>query len=214
MITLYGVPGWGSAIGEVMLTLADMPYHFVDVDGFDQPGPQHDVLLQINPLCQVPTLKLDDGRIMTETAAIALMILDKRPELAPAIRSPQRLLFQRLLIWLVANVYPTFTYADYPERFAPGAPEELRTRCIAYRKTLYQWLDGQLVGPYAVGEQLTLLDAYLVVMRSWGPRTEWFKANTPSITAIADRVALLPQLQKVLEENKIISAQNANPDVA
>jgi glutathione S-transferase len=32
--------------------------------------------MQINPLCQVPTLRLADGSVMTETAAMALMILD------------------------------------------------------------------------------------------------------------------------------------------
>ena len=52
MIKLYGVPGWGSAISEVMLTLADIPYQFVNVDGFDQPGPQRELLLKLNPLCQ------------------------------------------------------------------------------------------------------------------------------------------------------------------
>ncbi|STR71238.1 GST-like protein yncG [Raoultella ornithinolytica] len=117
MITVYGVPGWGSAIGELMLTLANIPYHFVNVAGFDQPGPQRDSLMQINPLCQVPTLRLADGSVMTETAAMALMILDSRPDLAPAPGTAQRHQFQRLLIWLVANVYPTFTYADYPQRW-------------------------------------------------------------------------------------------------
>lgn len=68
MIKLYGVPGWGSAISEVMLTLADIPYHFVNVDGFDQPGPQRELLLKLNPLCQVPTLELENGAIVTETA--------------------------------------------------------------------------------------------------------------------------------------------------
>ncbi len=38
MMTVYGVPGWGSAISELMLTLANIPYHFVNVAGFDQPG--------------------------------------------------------------------------------------------------------------------------------------------------------------------------------
>lgn len=28
MIKVYGVPGWGSAISEVMLTLAEIPYSF------------------------------------------------------------------------------------------------------------------------------------------------------------------------------------------
>ncbi len=79
MITVYGVPGWGSTISELMLSLADIPYEVVDVEGFDQPGPARERLRQINPLCQVPTLQLADGSIMTETAAIALMILDQRP---------------------------------------------------------------------------------------------------------------------------------------
>ena len=205
MITLYGVPGWGSAISEVMLTMAEIPYHFVNVDGFDTDGPQRDALMQINPLCQVPTLKLEDGSIMTESAAVALMILDKRPDLAPAINSPQRHQFQRLLIWLVANVYPTFTYADYPERFAPDAPEQLQNSCLAYRKTLYQWLDKQLVGPYALGDTVTLLDAYIVVMRTWGPRAAWFKEHTPKLSSVADRVTELPQLHRVLLSNEVIT---------
>jgi GST-like protein len=38
MMKLYGVPGWGSAISEVMLTLADIPYQFVNVDGLMHPA--------------------------------------------------------------------------------------------------------------------------------------------------------------------------------
>lgn len=205
MIKVHGVPGWGSAISELMLTLAEIPYRFVNVEGFDKPGPQHDVLERLNPLCQIPTLELENGDIMTETAAIALMILDRRPDLAPPVGRPERQQFQRLLIWLVANVYPTFTYADYPERWAPDAPEQLQKNGIEYRKSLYLWLDDQLkAAPYAFGEQLTLLDCYLCVMRSWGPRHEWFAANTPKITAIADAVCQLPELHKVLKDNDII----------
>ena len=205
MLKVYGAPGWGSAISEVMLTLADIPYQFIDVDGFDTPGPQRDLLERVNPLCQVPTLALENGEIMTETAAIALMILDRCPELAPPKEGAERQQFQRLLIWLVANVYPTFTYADYPERWVPDAPEQLQKNCIEYRKSLYLWLDNHLKAtPYALGEQITLLDAYLVVMRTWGPRPAWFADNTPKITAIADKVSQLAKLHKVLKANEII----------
>lgn len=205
MITVYGAPGWGSAISELMLTLADIPYQFENVEGFDSPGHRQEKLLKLNPLCQVPTLQLDDGSIMTESAAIALMILDKHPQLAPPHDSPERNQFWRLLVWLVANVYPTFTYADYPERFVPDAPEQLREHCMAYRKSLYVWLDQQLKAtPYAFGEQLTLLDIYLCVMRTWGPRHDWFKENTPKISAIADAVCTVPALQPVLRRNAII----------
>ncbi len=106
---------------------------------------------------------------MTETAAIALMVLDRRPDLAPPVGRAERQQFQRLLVWLVANVYPTFTFADYPERWAPDAPEQLKKNVIEYRKSLYIWLNSQLTAePYAFGEQLTLVDCYLCTMRTWG----------------------------------------------
>lgn len=54
MITVYGVPGWGSTISELMLSTADIPYEVVDVEGFDQPGPARERLRQINPLCGCP----------------------------------------------------------------------------------------------------------------------------------------------------------------
>jgi GST-like protein len=153
----------------------------------------------------VPPVELENGEIMTETAAIALMILDRCPDLAPPNGSRERQQFQRLLIWLVANVYPTFTYADYPERWTPDVPEQLQQNCREYRKSLYLWLDNHLkASPYAFGAQITLIDCYLCVMRTWGPRPDWFAANTPNITAIADSVGKLPKLHKVLKDNEIL----------
>lgn len=205
MIKVYGAPGWGSAISELMLTLADIPYRFVDVSGFNSEGPQRDLLQKINPLCQVPTLTLENGEVMTETAAIALMVLDRRPDLAPPVGRTERQQFQRLLIWLVANIYPTFTYADYPERWVPDAPAQLKKNCVEYRKSLYLWLNAQLSAePYAFGEQLTLLDCYLCVMRTWGPGHDWFQDNTPNISAIADAVCQRAELRQVLKNNEII----------
>lgn len=49
MIKVYGVPGWGSTISELMLTLADIPYQFVDVSGFDHEGASRELLKTLNP---------------------------------------------------------------------------------------------------------------------------------------------------------------------
>ena len=208
MIKVYGVPGWGSTISELMLTLADIPYQFVDVSGFDHEGASRELLnLGRGPIVVEQDLyeALENDEIMTETAAIALMVLDRRPDLAPPVGRAERQLFQRLLVWLVANVYPTFTFADYPERWAPDAPEQLKKNVIEYRKSLYIWLNSQLTAePYAFGEQLTLVDCYLCTMRTWGPGHEWFQDNATNISAIADAVCQLPKLQEVLKRNEII----------
>lgn len=203
---LYGAPGWGSAISEIMLTMVGKPYHFINVEGFDSPGPQRERLLSLNPLCQVPTLVLEEGEVMTESAAIALWLLDSYPDFAPPPGSKQRQQFWRLLVWLVANVYPTFTYGDYPERWVADNPAALANSTDRYRETLWRWLEDQLHHtPYTFGERLTLIDAYWPVIRRWGPGEAWFAANTPKLHALAARICARPELQQVLRANKILS---------
>ncbi|WP_202303625.1 glutathione S-transferase family protein [Dryocola clanedunensis] len=204
MMKLYGAPGCGSAIVEMMFVLAGEQYRWVNVEGFDAPGPQRDALLELNPLGQVPTLKLDDGTVVTETAAIALMLLDAHPELAPPVGSAERQRFHRLLIWLVANVYPTFTYGDYPERWTSGSALELRDSTNRYRQQLYLWLESQLgAGPYVFGDHISLLDTYLAAMISWRPRQAWFEKNTPKMYAIALKVREREDLQEIISRNEL-----------
>jgi GST-like protein len=195
---LYGMRGWGSTIVEIMFALADEPYRFVEVDGFDRPGPARDRLLAVNPLAQVPTLVLDDGQVVTESAAIALWLVGRHPELAPAPGTADHARFLRLLIWYVANVYPTFTYGDYPDRWAPGAPGELVQSTDRRREELYRWLDGELAGPFAFGEQVSVFDAYVACVISWRPRREWFSANAPRLLDVATRVRALDQVRPVI----------------
>ncbi len=198
---LYGVRGWGSAIAEGLLALTGQGYDFIDVEGFDRPGPARDRLAAVNPLVQVPALVLDDGTVMTETAAIALYLSDRAPGLAPAIGTPERGRFYRLLVWLVANVYPTFTYGDYPERWAPSATEELVASTIRHRKTLYRWLEEQVAEPFVLGDTPCALDIYVAVMVTWRPRTPWFERNTPKLMRIAERTRQMPSLAAVMAAN-------------
>lgn len=205
MFRLYGAPGNGSAIVEIMLTLAGETYQWINVAGYDRPGPQRDLLKALNPLCQVPTLELDDGGIMTESAAIALMLLDRHPHLAPPVGTGDRLRFQRLLIWLVANVYPTFTYGDYPERWTPGMAGDLVASTDSYRERLYLWLETQLdEGYYSFGDNVTALDAYWPVITCWRPGRPWFARHTPTLFAIARHMRRRPDLQQILLANKLV----------
>lgn len=198
---LYGVRGWGSAIAEGMLALAGQGYDFIDVEGFDRPGPARDRLAAVNPLVQVPALVLDDGTVMTETAAIALYLSDRAPGLAPATGTPERRRFYHLLIWLVANVYPTFTYGDYPERWAPSATEELVASTGRHREALYRWLEEQATGPFVLGNELCALDIYVAVMVAWRPRTPWFEQNTPKLMRIAEQTRQMPSVAAVMAAN-------------
>jgi GST-like protein len=202
--TLYGAPGWGSVIVEAMLEWCDARYEFVNVDGFDRPGPARDVLTAVNPLAQVPVLVLPDGRLMTESAAIALWLAETYPgrSLAPAPGAPERTAFLRRLVWLVANVYPTFTYGDYPARWAPGDPQGLEASTNAHREALWRQFEAELgEGPWVLGPAPSALDVYVATMTHWRPRRAWFGANAPKLAKIASATLALPRLAAVWRRN-------------
>jgi GST-like protein len=201
---LYGVPGWGSVLAEAMLAWCEVPFEFVDVEGFDRPGPAHDVLRAVNPLAQVPTLVLPDGRVLTESAAITLWLAETHPDaaLAPPPGSPERAAFLRRLVWFVAAVYPTFTYGDYPERWAPRDPDGLRDSTLAHRRQLYLQLESELGGgPWVLGGTPSALDVYVGAFSHWRPQRAWFEGATPKLARIAREVHAMPKLAGVWARN-------------
>jgi GST-like protein len=202
--TLYGVPGWGSALAEAALTKAEVSFEFVDVDGFDRPGPARQKLLAINPLAQVPTLVLPNGEVLTESAAIMLHLSECFPlaGLAPPAGDVVRPAFLRRLVWLTAALYPTFTYADYPERWAPSAPDELKASIARHRQELWlQWEHEVEPAPWVLGPRFSALDIYVATMSRWAPRRTWLDEHCPKLMSAARAADALPDLRPVWRRN-------------
>jgi GST-like protein len=195
----------GSMIVEAALALSKLPYE-VDLIPYGKPGPQRDRLLALNPLGQVPTLVLPDGGVMTESAAIILHIADHAPEarLIPAPKDPARPMFLRWLEFIVAAIYPTFTYGDDPKRWASdeAAGKHLRKATDEHRKKLWRHFASQTpCKPWVLGETFSALDLYVAVMNMWRPGPAWFKKECPHLAAIAARVEKLEPLRAVWKRN-------------
>jgi glutathione S-transferase len=142
--TVFAVPGWGSAIAEAILALCGVIPIIEDVTGFDRPGAARERLLRVNPLAQVPSVILPDGAVMTESAAIALLLAERYPQagLAPPPGDDLRGPFLRRLVWIVANIYPTFTFGDYPERWVEANPVYFKESVERHRERLWQELEA------------------------------------------------------------------------
>ena len=119
----------------------------------------------MNPLAQIPTLVLADGTVLTESAAITLYLAEftGQDSLVPKDGDAARLPFLRWLVFLVANVYPTYTYGDDPSRFVDGeeAQRSFKAHVDAYAKKLYGVLEGVAGAPWFLGERFSALDIYL-----------------------------------------------------
>ncbi|HET9427397.1 MAG TPA: glutathione S-transferase [Allosphingosinicella sp.] len=202
--TLYGAPGWGSTLAECALAWTDEPFDFVDVDGFDQRGPARDRLIRANPLARVPTLAGPGGLVLTESAAIILHLAERNPDaaLAPPPTDPDRPIFLDRLAWFVSAVYPTFTYRDYPERWAPSATEELVARIDAFRCSLWSQFEDRVgPGPHVLAHRPSALDIYVAVMSRWRPGRAWFRTHCPKLHEIALAAEALPALAPVIQRN-------------
>ncbi|HEV2673978.1 MAG TPA: glutathione S-transferase family protein [Aliidongia sp.] len=204
MFRLIGNPGTGSAIVEAALALSGLPYETEMLDLW-QPGPERDRLFQLNPLGQVPVLILPDGSVMTESAAMVLHIIDLAPDagLAPKPGSATRPAFLRWLIFLVASIYPTFTYGDDPSRYVneQEGRDELRAVTDAERQRAWRQIETSIAGPWMLGSERSALDLYVWAMVNWRPRRDWFRSYCPRLAQIADAVDAEPRLAAVKAEN-------------
>jgi GST-like protein len=205
MYRLFGRKGWGSAIVELQLAWYGLPYRLEEVDDLFASAEARRELARINPVAQLPTLVLPDGTVMTESAAITLHLADATgsSELVPPAGDPSRPQFLRWLVFAVANIYPTFTYADEPSRFVTGeeAQKAFRESVDAYAIRLWRMMEDAAVGPWFLGERFSALDIYLAVMTRWRPRRPWFAEHAPRLSASALAAQAQPKLAEAWARN-------------
>ena len=198
---VLGCKGCGSAIAEAVLALAGIAYEREEVDYTSPAG--RDRLLPYNPLAQVPTVLLPDGSVLTETAAIVLHVDELAPGagLLPAAGDPLRREALRQLAFLIAAVYPTFTYGDDGAKWTAAGKDELRRTTDDHRANLWRHLERTARGPWFLGPRFSVLDVYVCVMTQWRPGRAWFAETCPKLSAIAAAVDRDPALAAVWAAN-------------
>lgn len=205
VMTLYGEPGWGSAIVELQLAWYGLDYEYERVGNLFKDPEARARLQAVNPLAQVPTLVLPDGTVMTESAAITLLLAEQAgsDSLVPAAGSDERAAFLRWLVFIVANIYPTYTYADDPARFVEvvDAQKPFRRSVDAYACRLYSQLEDVAATPWFLGDKFSAIDIYLAVMTEWRPNPPWFEKNAPRLSAIARATRERAELRDVWARN-------------
>ena len=202
---LYARPGWGSALIEYQLAFHGLPFERVMLEDLFQSAAGREAVARVNPVGQIPTLLLEDGQVLTESAAITLWLADRTASdaLVPAPGAPERAAFLRWLIFLVANIYPCFTFADDPARFVSveEARKPFREAVDAHEQRLWAMVETAAAGPWFLGARLSAIDIYIAVMTKWRPGRAWFAANAPRLSAIATAVEAIPALRDAIAAN-------------
>jgi glutathione S-transferase len=157
-----------------------------------------------NPAGQLPSLELDDGRVIAETVVICEYLEELHPSppligTTPAERAETRMWQRRVELGITEHLYNAFRFAEGIELFRPRLrvlPEAAEGLKAIVRDKL-GWLDGLLVDKqFLCGERFTLADIVLFSALDFGRTVgQPFDPALRNIARWFERVAARPSAQ-------------------
>lgn len=199
MYILYGSIGSGSASVEAALAVSGTAYEIVQVTTAEGLHLTED-FKAINPRQQVPALRLPDRSVMTEGSAMMLHLADALPAsgLAPVPGTAARARHDRWLVFMAINIYEGELRKAYSDRYTddPQGAEGVRSSADAYVKRHHTILEEAIVGPFILGDRMTMADIYLWMLAGWMDQ-EWLATRCPKIVALAARVRQDPRIAPI-----------------
>jgi len=193
---LYFSPGACSLSPHIVLNELGLPFKAESVDLGTKKTKSGADFRQVNPKGQVPALEMDDGKVLTEGAAIVQYLADRKPEakLAPAPGSADRYRLQEWLNYIAAEVHK-----GMGPMFNPKASEEWKGVVRENMSARFDFLSNALKGKDYLMGGFTVADAYLYTILSWTGYAKMDLAKWPVLKAYFDRVGARPAVRATLE---------------
>jgi GST-like protein len=202
MPTLYGTQGSGSAAVEAVLAIAGIEARLVDAASW-QESRGLDELKRINPLAQIPTLVLEDGSVLSESAAILIHLGLVHPESGLLATDPRERAQQvRGLVYIAANCYAGIGILDYPDRWYPDPDDTVKkamqTRGRARLHELWQTFADQFPArPWLSGERIGALDVLAATVSKWSGARQALAISRPQFSELLARIDAEPRVAAV-----------------
>ena len=196
---LYYAPGACSLSPHIALREARLDFHLVRVDFMRGKSlPDGSPFTRINPKGYVPALELDDGRVLTENAAMVQYIADLRPEagLAPRNGTFERVRLQEWLVFIATELHKGL--APF---FSPKASDEYKDAVKDKLDMRFGFLSAALEDrPWLLGEDFTVAEGYaLYAIRTWEKMVKVDLARWPTLSAYRRRIEARPAVRAALE---------------
>lgn len=162
--------------------------------------------LAVNPMGQVPTLRTDDGKVVTENPAVLFCIAENYPEadLLPAGQASRL----DVLRWL--NFVGTELHKGiFAPMFDPTAPAEVKAYALAKLDQRLATLDKHLEGREFLLDRFTIADAYLTTVLNWAGACKIDLGRWPAVKAYHDRMLARPAVARAIKEEMALYGKAA-----
>ncbi|MEH2511904.1 glutathione S-transferase [Nitrobacteraceae bacterium AZCC 1564] len=196
---LYFSPLACSMATRVALYEAGADATFLEVDPKTKRVQQDNAdFFTINPLGLVPTLRTDDGEILTENAAILQYVANRFPDAGIAASSDRER--TRLHQWLcfIGTELHKALFVNLLDR---KAPPEVHAYTLKKGLSRLDYLNTYLEGREFLLDHFTVADAYLVTVLNWSRATPQLDfANWPNVKNYLSRLRKRPSITRALTE--------------
>ena len=154
--------------------------------------------LAVNPLGQVPVLRLEDGTTLTENVAILSYVSDRFPEagLMPPLGDPARYEVLRWLAFITSELHKLV----FTPLLAGDAPQGAKDFALAKAGPRFAMLDRHLAGRTFLLDRFTAADAYLVTVLNWAAYTPLDLSAWPAVAAYVAAMKERPSVRRALAE--------------
>lgn len=196
---LYILPGACSMASNIALHEAGIQFELSKLDRRTKRADGVD-FSTINPKGYVPTLRLDDGQVLTENVMVLQYIADLNPaaKLAPAAGTMERYRLQEWLSFINSEVHKGFS-----PLFSPESTEEMKVYARNNLAKRLAYVEGALGDKkYLMGDQFTVADAYLFTVLGWGALVG--VDIGPKLQGYVDRVRARPHVIEAMTAEGLI----------
>jgi glutathione S-transferase len=199
---LYYSPGSCSLASHIALFETGLPFETDQIIKTTKMTVGGENFMHLNPKGYVPTIKLDDGSILTEGGAILQYIADQKPSsgLAPKAGTMERYRLQEWLTFISSEIHKSFS-----PMFNKDASEEVKSYARNMLGKRLVHAETQLANkPYLMGDHFTVADAYLFVVMNWSNVVGFDLGPFPKIKEYMARIAARPAVQAALKAEGLL----------
>jgi len=194
---LYFSPLACSLASRIALYEAGAEARFIEVDPKSKRTPDGADYREIYPVGLVPLLRLDDGSLLRENAAILQYIAARYPqaELVPA-DAAERARVQQWLSFIGTELHKGLFIPLFDQK----APEGTRPHVLKKQESRLKYLNDHLSGRDFLLDRFTVADAYLYTVLNWTTATSVDLTTFPAIQQYHRRLQKRPSVAKAFQE--------------
>jgi glutathione S-transferase len=197
---LFYAPGTVALASLIALHEADIAFTPNRLD-FSQSEQRSEKYLRLNPKGRVPVLITDAGAL-TETPAILAYIAGLNPKKPLAPSDPFDFAkMQELNSYLASTVHVNHAHRVRGVRWAAlqSSLDDMASKVTQNMQDCFALIQAEhFRGPWVMGDQFTVADAYLYTVGTWLKGDGVDIATLPGIAAHADAMRQRPAVQKAL----------------